>query len=155
MPVDDLLDYLDPKDQSVDSTICLHLLNFVFNCRTFAVGQSVLCQHGAEGLWKPGTIETVEPDNDLCVVRFTHFNGLEAIPFGSIRITSEFSPFAGHRSTPLVVDQPELIENIVDDVPVTLEFLPSVNFDSSQSDEFGQWERHTRVSRSVGDVRQS
>lgn len=108
--VDDLLDYLDPNDQ------------------TFSVGQSVICQHGNDGLWKSGTIETVESENHLCVVRFKHFDGFDAIPFGSMMITDSST------STLLSDD-----ENLDEEVPVTLEFRPTLNLD-----EFGQWERHTR-----------
>ena len=54
-------------------------------------GQNVVCQQGTDGIWKPGVIENVEPDHHQCVVRFTHFNALEAIPFASILTTSRIS----------------------------------------------------------------
>ena len=60
----------------------------IFCSRTLAVGQTVVCKQGTDELWKPGVIESVENDNHLCVVRFTHFNALEAIPFESIITTS-------------------------------------------------------------------
>jgi len=56
---------------------------------TLAVGQNVVCKQGTDGLWKLGVIESVENDNHLCIVRFTHFNALEAIPFESIITTSK------------------------------------------------------------------
>lgn len=68
--VDDLLEYIEPNYESL------------------AVGQNVICKQGTDGLWKPGVTESVEKDNHVCVVRFTHFNALEAIPFESIVTTS-------------------------------------------------------------------
>lgn len=56
---------------------------------TLAAGQKVVCKQGTDGLWKAGVIETVENDNHQCVVRFTHFNALEAIPFESLITTSK------------------------------------------------------------------
>jgi hypothetical protein len=54
-----------------------------------AASQNVVCKQGTDGLWKPGVIESVENDNHLCIVRFIHFNALEAIPFESILPTSK------------------------------------------------------------------
>lgn len=68
--MDDLLEYVEPNYESL------------------AVSQNVICKQGTDGLWKPGVIESVENDNHVCVVRFTHFNALEAIPFESIITTS-------------------------------------------------------------------
>ncbi len=59
------------------------------NYDTLAVGQKVVCKQGTDELWKLGVIESVENDNHQCVVRFTHFNALEAIPFESIITTSK------------------------------------------------------------------
>lgn len=49
-----------------------------------ARGQKVVCLHGNDGLWKLGMIENVETEENQCIVRFTHFNAIEAIPFESI-----------------------------------------------------------------------
>jgi hypothetical protein len=62
-------------------------IDFVFLKSTLAVGQNVVCKQGTDGLWKSGVIESIENDNHLCVVRFIHFNALEAIPFESIITT--------------------------------------------------------------------
>ena len=65
-------------------------MNFIVYCKSsFSIGQNVLCKQGTDDLWKLGVIESVENDNHLCVVRFTHFNALEAIPFESIITTSK------------------------------------------------------------------
>lgn len=66
----------------------IHSEFFGLYCSTLAAGQNVICKQGTDGLWKPGVIESVENDNHQCVVRFKHFNALEAIPFESILTTS-------------------------------------------------------------------
>lgn len=53
-------------------------------CRNLTVGQNVVCKQGTDEIWKSGAIESIEADNRLCIVRFTHFNALEAVPFESL-----------------------------------------------------------------------
>jgi hypothetical protein len=104
-------------------------------------------------LWKPGVIESVENDNHLCVVRFTHFNALEAIQFESIITTSKIHSWTiPYKSTSFVLDTSEQIENNNDDenaadndVSSSLADMPSSSTDSPRLGNLGDWEKHTRV----------
>ncbi|CAF1642951.1 unnamed protein product, partial [Didymodactylos carnosus] len=69
--VSDLLEYVEPDFSNL------------------AVGQCCLCKHGENDVWQSAVIESIEHDNHLCVVRFIHFNAIEAIPFESLITTGE------------------------------------------------------------------
>lgn len=91
-------------------------------------------------------IETVEPENQLCVIRFTHVKGLEAIPFGSILITSASRSFSFSSIETFLLDPSDSREeNDDEEIHVNVEYPSDTTIDPSQSEEFGQWERHTRV----------
>ncbi|CAF4065275.1 unnamed protein product [Adineta steineri] len=114
--VSDLLEYAEP------------------NYETLAVGQKVLCKQGTDDLWKLGAIESVENDNHVCVVRFTHFNALEAIPFESIIPTNSFQQMETNSED----------ENDDDDVSNAIQDIPSSSTDQPRLGNLGVWEKHTR-----------
>jgi hypothetical protein len=107
---------------------------FSFLKSTLAVGQNVVCKQGTDGLWKSGVIESIENDNHLCVVRFIHFNALEAIPFESIVTTSE------------QIETNNEDENLIDDVSNAITDIPSSSSNQPRLGNLGDWEKHTRVS---------
>ncbi|CAF0893753.1 unnamed protein product [Rotaria sordida] len=111
------------------------LLEYVeANYNTLAVGQNVVCKQGSDGLWKPGVIESVENDNHLCVVRFTHFNALEAIPFESIITTN----------TSDEIQTNDEDEDITNDVFNSMADIPSSSTDQPRLGNLGVWEKHTK-----------
>ncbi|CAF2911650.1 unnamed protein product [Rotaria sp. Silwood2] len=101
------------------------------NYETLVVGQNVVCKQGSDGLWKPGVIESVENDNHLCVVRFTHFNALEAIPFESIITTNE-------------IQTNNEDENLTNDILNSIADIPSSSTDQPRLGNLGVWEKHTK-----------
>ncbi|UJR15461.1 hypothetical protein I4U23_002404 [Adineta vaga] len=116
VPVDDLLEYVEP------------------NYDTLAVGQNVSCKHGTDGLWKAGVIESVENDNQQCVVRFTHFNALEAIPFESLMTTNTFV------QTEINSDN----DDANDEVSSPIDDMPRTSSDQPRLGNLGVWEKHTK-----------
>ncbi|CAF4793458.1 unnamed protein product [Rotaria sp. Silwood1] len=114
--VDDLLEYIE------------------VNYDTLAVGQNVVCKQGSDDLWKPGVIESVENDNHLCVIRFTHFNALEAIPFESIITTNSSDETQANNED----------ENLMNDVLNSIADIPSSSTDQPRLGNLGIWEKHTK-----------
>lgn len=126
--------------------------------RTLAVGQNVLCKQGSDGLWKPGVIESVENDNHLCIVRFTHFNALEAIPFESLLTISKIISTESSISTIVrfigldTVSESQTNnedDDIGDDIPNSIADIPSSSTDVPRLGNLGTWEKHTKVRRFI------
>ncbi|CAM4923752.1 unnamed protein product [Rotaria socialis] len=116
--VDDLLEYIEA------------------NYDTLAVGQNVICKQGTDGLWKPGVIESVENDTHICVIRFTHFNALEAIPFESLITTNTSNTIQTNDDNENVEEDDAVINSIAD--------MPSSSTDVPRLGNLGVWEKHTK-----------
>ncbi|CAF1479523.1 unnamed protein product [Adineta ricciae] len=114
---DELLEYVEPKYD------------------TLAAGQSVICKQGTDGIWKGGVIESVEHDNNQCVVRFIHFNALEAVPFESLMTIDTTKQTPGGN---------EDNEDVTDDISSPIEDMPSTSTDQPRLGDLGGWEKHTK-----------